>query len=87
MIGTGPFKLVSWKIGDEMKLEPNPNYWRKDADGVQLPYLDKLNFRFFEGGSSRFDALDGGTIDAGHWSTQSIFDEISTDDRLSLIHI
>ena len=85
MIGTGPFKLVSWKIGDEMKLERNPNYWRKDADGVQLPYLDKLNFRFFEGGSSRFDALDGGTIDAGHWSTQSIFDEISTDDRFQLI--
>jgi peptide/nickel transport system substrate-binding protein len=82
--GTGPFKVISWTPNQEMKLEKNPNYWRKDKDGVQLPYLDKLTFKPIEGGPARFDALDGDTIQAGHWSTQSIFDQIQGDDRFQL---
>jgi len=82
--GTGPFKVDSWTPNQEMKLSKNPSYWRKDADGVQLPYLDKLTFKPIEGGPARYDALDGDTVQAGHWSTQSIFDDIGADDRFQL---
>ena len=82
--GTGPFKVDSWTPNVEMKLSKNPSYWRKDADGVQLPYLDKLNFKPIEGGPARFDALDGNTIQAGHWSTGTIFTQIQEDDRFQL---
>ncbi|MFN8051300.1 MAG: ABC transporter substrate-binding protein [Acidimicrobiales bacterium] len=83
--GTGPFKVDKWTPNQEMKLSKNPNYWRKDKDGVQLPYLDKLNFKPIEGGPARYDALDGKTVQAGHWSTQSIFDQISADKRFHLV--
>lgn len=41
-VGTGPFMIASWTPGVEVVLERNPHYWRKDADGAQLPYLDRL---------------------------------------------
>ena len=82
--GTGPFKVDSWTPNQEMKLSKNPNYWRKDKDGVQLPYLDKLTFKPIEGGPQRFDALDGNSIQAGHWSTGTIFTQIQKDDRFQL---
>jgi len=82
--GTGPFEVDSWEPNQGMRLSRNPNYWRKDADGVQLPYLDRLNFTPIEGGPARYDALDGDTVQAGHWSTQSIFDDLQADDRFQL---
>jgi peptide/nickel transport system substrate-binding protein len=45
MIGTGPFEFKGdWVLNDHLTVERNPNYWRKDANGVQLPYLDKITF-------------------------------------------
>src|SRR5690348_15872272 len=40
--GTGAFKFVEWLNNDHMTMELNPNYWKKDAAGNQLPYLDKI---------------------------------------------
>ena len=86
LIGTGPFKLVKWTRNQKMELERNPNYWRKDKNGVQLPYLDKLNFIPIEGGPQRFDALDGGTANALHTSSQEVFDSIQDEpDRFSFV--
>ena len=46
MIGTGPFKFDGdWVVNDHLTVNKNPNYWRKDANGVQLPYLDQITFR------------------------------------------
>lgn len=42
IIGTGPFRLVSYKIGQRIELERNPYYWKVDSRGRQLPYLDKI---------------------------------------------
>ncbi|HSL58942.1 MAG TPA: ABC transporter substrate-binding protein, partial [Acidimicrobiales bacterium] len=41
----GPFQLESWNRDDRMVLTRNESYWRTDANGVQLPYLDELIFR------------------------------------------
>jgi peptide/nickel transport system substrate-binding protein len=38
-VGTGPFKLASWKSGEELVTERNPAYWGK------LPHLQKVIFR------------------------------------------
>ena len=84
-IGTGPFAFKEWKIGEKMSLTKNPYYWRTSATGEALPYLDSLTFRMMENGSARLDALDGGTIDAGHWTTQTAFDLLAADDRFRLI--
>jgi peptide/nickel transport system substrate-binding protein len=36
--------LESWTVGQRYVLKPNPNYWRKGADGKPLPYLSELDY-------------------------------------------
>jgi peptide/nickel transport system substrate-binding protein len=42
--GLGPFRLKQVVPGEKIVLERNPYYWRKDAKGQKLPYLDELVF-------------------------------------------
>jgi len=44
-IGTGAFKFVSWKRGQELQLARNNQYFMKDAAGQQLPYLDGITWK------------------------------------------
>lgn len=45
-VGTGPFIVKKIKESETVILERNPNYWKKDQYGNQLPYLDGLKFSF-----------------------------------------
>jgi peptide/nickel transport system substrate-binding protein len=38
----GPFTLGEYKPGAYLLLRRNPNYWKHDSNGKQLPYLDSL---------------------------------------------
>ena len=38
----GPFYLADYKPGSYVLLKRNPNYWKKDESGRQLPYLDSV---------------------------------------------
>ena len=38
----GPFMVSDYKVGTSVLLERNPNYWKKDAQGRSLPYLDSV---------------------------------------------
>ncbi len=62
-IGTGPFTFESWKIGDSLKVRKNPNYWQRDGDDVQLPYLDEIEFKVIVDESARALALRQGNVD------------------------
>ncbi len=44
--GLGPFRLKEYVAGQKLVLERNPYYWKKDAKGNRLPYLDQLVFLF-----------------------------------------
>jgi peptide/nickel transport system substrate-binding protein len=44
MAGLGPFRLKSYVPGERIVLERNPHYWKVDAAGRNLPYLDELVF-------------------------------------------
>jgi peptide/nickel transport system substrate-binding protein len=45
LIGTGPFMMKDWQRNDHFTAVRNPNYWRKDAKGNRLPYLDQITFK------------------------------------------
>jgi ABC-type transport system substrate-binding protein len=62
-IGTGPFKVKSWQVGVESQFVKNEKYWRKDAAGRRLPYLDGINFKTIVDSSSRNEALQSGSVD------------------------
>jgi len=38
----GPFMVAEYKPGSSVLLKRNPNYWKKDVQGRQLPYLDSI---------------------------------------------
>jgi peptide/nickel transport system substrate-binding protein len=42
LTGLGPFVLARYEPGQRIVFDRNPHYWRRDAAGVQLPYLDHL---------------------------------------------
>ena len=38
----GPFMVADYKPGATLLLKRNPNYWKTDAQGRKLPYLDSI---------------------------------------------
>jgi len=44
--GLGPFRFSEYVAGQRIVLERNPYYWKADAAGRRLPYLDRLEFDF-----------------------------------------
>jgi peptide/nickel transport system substrate-binding protein len=62
--GTGAFKFVEWIDNDHLTLERNPNYWKKDASGNQLPYLDKIVVHPITDTTVLLTNLQTGQIDA-----------------------
>lgn len=42
IVGTGPFVLSEYVVDQKVTLQRNPNYWKVDPEGNQLPYLDQL---------------------------------------------
>ena len=63
-IGTGPFMLDEWIDNEVTRMVRNPNYWRTDAEGRQLPYLDGIDFRPIPDTDARYAALRSGDLDA-----------------------
>ncbi|WP_334141464.1 ABC transporter substrate-binding protein [Rhabdothermincola sp.] len=61
-VGTGPFRFVSWEPGSAITVERNGDYWKRDADGVQLPYLDGITFRVLTDPTARAAALRAGDV-------------------------
>lgn len=57
-IGTGPFKFVKWNRGDSVEIARFEGYWNPE-----LPYLDKLTFRFIPDPSAQVAALKAGDVD------------------------
>lgn len=42
IIGTGPFLIDQYVVGERVVLSRNPDYWLTDDDGNRLPYLDRI---------------------------------------------
>lgn len=58
-IGSGPFKLESFRPGQRVTMTRNDNYWGDDG-----PYLDRLELvTFADPGTPRINALETGQID------------------------
>lgn len=61
-VGTGAFYLREWKT-TQMILEKHANYWKKDTQGNQLPYLDEVHILFMEAHEEEYRAFMDGEID------------------------
>lgn len=74
----GPFRFLGWAEtgaapgtpGSVAVFERNGAYWRTDAAGRALPYLDTASFRFVEGERQAVEGFSRGDFDAvdlGPW--------------------
>lgn len=61
-VGSGPFMLESM-TDDKITLKRNPNYWRKDDFGNQLPFLSKVIMTYSKDKRSEFMAFRNKEID------------------------
>jgi peptide/nickel transport system substrate-binding protein len=71
LIGTGPFQFDEWRVNDHLTVVRNEHYWRRDAAGNQLPYLDAVEFRPMPEQQQRVNALKSGQLDAFHISSNT----------------
>ncbi len=60
-IGTGPFKFVEYRLNETMRMERNPNYWKKG-----LPYLDAIEYRITTNRATRMLGLVAGKFDMSY---------------------
>ncbi len=56
-VGTGPFKFVSYKPGESIRLAANPGYWGG------APKLANVTYRFIEEPATRVAELQAGRVD------------------------
>ena len=63
VVGTGPFKLSSYTAGQKVSLVKNPNFWKVDASGTPLPYLNALNFLIIRDPQAQVAQFLAGNLD------------------------
>ncbi|GAA1890429.1 ABC transporter substrate-binding protein [Paeniglutamicibacter psychrophenolicus] len=63
-VGTGPFKVESWKKQEAVNLVRNEDYKRPvaDADHTGPAYLDAITWRFIPEAATRYAALQAGEV-------------------------
>lgn len=78
-IGTGPYRLVSFKQGDRVEMERNPDWWgpRPEWDNVSLIGITNA--------SARVAGLLAGDVDIIDQPPLSNLEQLNGDDRVSVI--
>lgn len=62
-VGTGAFMLQKWEEKNSMLLAKNTRYWKRDAKGNQLPYLDAIQVSFIEDRNQEFLTFEQGKLE------------------------
>ncbi|MCR5889031.1 ABC transporter substrate-binding protein [Hymenobacter sp. J193] len=62
-VGTGPFQFREWDEGNAIIYHRNPTYWKKDAQGQRLPYLDAVQISFIQDRKTEFLTFMQGKLD------------------------
>lgn len=63
LVGMGPYIMTEYVEGVRIVFERNPNYWKVDANGVQLPYLDKVNYEIISDQNTALLRFEAGELD------------------------
>lgn len=77
-VGSGPFKLQDWQLGQRLTLVRNPDYYQKD-----VPHLDKLVVEVAQEPLTALLRLQNGDLDAlGDGIPPAKFNEVMHDPKL-----
>ncbi len=62
-VGTGPFMFERWAADIELSLKRNPQYFKTDASGRRLPYLETIRVSFLRDPKNEFLEFTRGHFD------------------------
>jgi peptide/nickel transport system substrate-binding protein len=63
LVGNGAYVLKSYEPSQRLIFERNPYYWRKDAQGNQLPYIEQYIVQIIEDTSASLAQFRAGGLD------------------------
>jgi peptide/nickel transport system substrate-binding protein len=63
LAGLGPFVLTEYVPGQRLVFARNPHYWRLDAHGNRLPYLDRVTVQIIPDQETELLRLETGQLD------------------------
>lgn len=66
IVSTGPWMFGSYARGERVVLKRNPKYWRQDAAGQRLPYLDEIVFLLSRNYDTLYLHFEQGETDIYH---------------------
>jgi peptide/nickel transport system substrate-binding protein len=81
VIGTGPFKFVSWSPDDNVVVERNDAYWGEKAA------WDKVTFRVFKNPSARVAAMLSGDVDMIENIPTADTRRLEASDKMKVVNI
>ncbi|MGC2696406.1 MAG: ABC transporter substrate-binding protein [Candidatus Angelobacter sp.] len=79
MAALGPFYVAEHKAGSYLELKRNPYYWKKDATGKQLPYLDAIRLDIEQNPEVEAMRYKRGEVQLINTVTPAIFEKLSAD--------
>lgn len=79
MAALGPFYVADHKAGSYLELKRNPNYWKKDAAGKQLPYLDAIHIDIEQNPEIEAMRFKRGEVHLINTVSPAIFEKLSAD--------
>lgn len=63
VVGLGPFRLKEYRPGERVVVERNPFYWKTDAKGAALPYLDEIVWLAIASDDAQVIRFEAGELD------------------------
>jgi peptide/nickel transport system substrate-binding protein len=63
VVTNGPYQMESYVAGQRLVFRRNPYYWRKDAQGKALPYVDRVVWQFIESTDAQLLRFRSGELD------------------------
>jgi peptide/nickel transport system substrate-binding protein len=75
----GPFELGEYKPGAYVLLRRNPNYWKHDANGHPLPYLDSIRLEIQQNRELELLRFRRGELDLINKLDPDMYDRLSAD--------
>lgn len=77
----GPFYVAEHKAGSYILLKRNPYYWKHDAGGRQLPYLDSVRLEIEQNRDIEALRFRRGEIQLMNFVSPAIYDKFSAQDQ------
>jgi len=80
MAALGPYYVAEHKPGSTILLKRNPNYWKKDSQGRQLPYIDAVRLDIEQNPEIEALRYRRGEIHLINSVNAAVFEKLSADD-------